>query len=57
MQALAAASVSTFDGTVMSKLGRVVEAVENYNAFVLDEVKRARSDKAFGQNFLIAGTR
>ena len=36
----------------MSKLGRVVEAVENYNAFVLDEVKRARSDKAFGKKLL-----
>jgi methylmalonyl-CoA mutase cobalamin-binding domain/chain len=36
----------------MSKLGRVVEAVENYNAFVLDEVKRARSEKAFGKKLL-----
>src|SRR5437763_1539810 len=36
----------------MSKLGRVVEAVENYNQFVLDEVKRARSDKAFGKKLL-----
>src|SRR5438552_948671 len=36
----------------MSNLGRVVEAVENYNAFVLDEVKRARSDKAFGKKLL-----
>ncbi len=33
----------------MSKLGRVVEAVERYNGFVEDEVKRARSDKKFGQ--------
>ncbi len=32
----------------MSKLGQVVEAVENYNQFVLDEVKRARSEKQFG---------
>jgi methylmalonyl-CoA mutase len=32
----------------MSKLGRVVEAVEKYNAFVEDEVKRARTDKKFG---------
>jgi methylmalonyl-CoA mutase cobalamin-binding domain/chain len=32
----------------MSKLGRVVEAVEKYNAFVEDEVKRARSDEKFG---------
>src|SRR5215211_2666952 len=36
----------------MSKLGRVVEAVENYNQFVLDEVKRARTDKKFGQQML-----
>jgi len=32
----------------MSKLGRVVEAVEKYNAFVEDEVNRARSDEKFG---------
>src|SRR3954471_6879452 len=32
----------------MSKLGRVVEAVEKYNDFVEDEVKRARADKKFG---------
>ena len=32
----------------MSKLGQVVEAVENYNQFVLAEVKRARADKKFG---------
>src|SRR4051795_2731824 len=32
----------------MSKLGRVVEAVEKYNGFVEDEVKRARTDKKFG---------
>ena len=36
----------------MSKLGRVVEAVENYNKHVLDEVKRARSDKKFGKQML-----
>jgi methylmalonyl-CoA mutase cobalamin-binding domain/chain len=36
----------------MSKLGRVVEAVENYNRFVEDEVKRARTDSAFGQQML-----
>ncbi len=32
----------------MSKLGNVVEAVEKYNQFVLDEVKRARTDEKFG---------
>ena len=32
----------------MSKLGRVVEAVEKYNAFVESEVKRARTDEKFG---------
>ncbi len=32
----------------MSKLGQVVEAVENYNQHVLDEVKRARKDEKFG---------
>ena len=32
----------------MSKLGQVVEAVENYNKFVLDQVKRARTDEKFG---------
>ena len=37
----------------MSKLGRVVEAVENYNQHVLDEVKRARTDKKFGKELLI----
>jgi methylmalonyl-CoA mutase len=36
----------------MSKLGRVVEAVENYNRFVLKEVKRARSEKKFGQQMI-----
>jgi methylmalonyl-CoA mutase cobalamin-binding domain/chain len=36
----------------MSKLGRVVEAVEKYNGFVEDEVKRARSDKKFGQQMI-----
>jgi methylmalonyl-CoA mutase cobalamin-binding domain/chain len=36
----------------MSKLGRVVEAVEKYNDFVLDEVKRARSDEMFGKQLL-----
>ncbi|MDQ6624006.1 MAG: hypothetical protein M3Y86_11060, partial [Verrucomicrobiota bacterium] len=32
----------------MSKLGRVIEAVEKYNQHVLDEVQRARTDKKFG---------
>ncbi len=36
----------------MSKLGQVVEAVENYNQFVLAEVKRARSDKKFGNKMV-----
>ena len=36
----------------MSKLGRVVEAVEKYNAFVEDEVKRARTEKKFGEQMV-----
>ena len=36
----------------MSKLGQVVEAVENYNQHVLDEVKRARAEKKFGQQMV-----
>ncbi len=36
----------------MSKLGQVVEAVENYNQFVLDEVKRARKDEKFGRQMV-----
>ncbi len=36
----------------MSKLGNVVEAVEKYNKFVEDEVKRARTDKKFGQQMV-----
>jgi methylmalonyl-CoA mutase len=36
----------------MSKLGRVIEAVEKYNRHVLDEVKRARTDKKFGKQLL-----
>jgi methylmalonyl-CoA mutase len=36
----------------MSKLGNVVEAVEKYNKFVEDEVKRARADKKFGQQMV-----
>ena len=31
----------------MSKLGAVVESVEKYNKFVLEQVKRARSDEKF----------
>jgi len=33
----------------MSKLGQVVEAVEKHSRFVLDQVKRARSDEKFGR--------
>src|SRR2546428_3568119 len=36
----------------MSKLGQVVESVEKYNQFVLDQVKRARTDKEFGRDLL-----
>ncbi|HEX4629940.1 MAG TPA: methylmalonyl-CoA mutase family protein [Chthoniobacterales bacterium] len=36
----------------MSKLGRVVEAVEKYNEHVLAEVKRARTDEKFGREML-----
>ena len=36
----------------MSKLGQVVESVEKYNQFVLDQVKRARSDEKFGRELL-----
>src|SRR5207237_4595150 len=36
----------------MSKLGQVVESVEKYNQFVLDQVKRARTDKDFGRDLL-----
>ena len=36
----------------MSKLGRVVEAVEKYNEHVLAEVKRARTDEKFGRELL-----
>ena len=36
----------------MSKLGRVVEAVEKYNRFVLDQVKRARTDEKFGHELI-----
>jgi methylmalonyl-CoA mutase cobalamin-binding domain/chain len=33
----------------MSKLGQVIEAVEKYGRFVLEQVKRARSDEKFGR--------
>ncbi len=36
----------------MSKLGQVVEAVEQYNQFVLDQVKRARADEGFGREVI-----
>src|SRR5216117_3475372 len=36
----------------MSKLGQVVESIENYNKFVLDHVKRARTDRQFGRQLL-----
>jgi methylmalonyl-CoA mutase cobalamin-binding domain/chain len=35
---------------VMSKLGQVIESVEKYDQFVLDQVKRARTDKEFGRD-------
>ena len=36
----------------MSKLGRVIEAVEDYNSFVEKEVKLARTDEQFGKQIL-----
>jgi methylmalonyl-CoA mutase cobalamin-binding domain/chain len=36
----------------MSKLGHVVESVEKYNQFVLDQVQRARTDKDFGRDLV-----
>src|ERR1043166_235552 len=36
----------------MSKLGQVVEAIEKYNQFVLDQVKRARADERFGREVM-----
>jgi methylmalonyl-CoA mutase cobalamin-binding domain/chain len=36
----------------MSKLGQVVESVENYNKHVLDEVQRARTNRKFGQQMI-----
>src|SRR6266852_9279860 len=37
---------------LMSKLGQVVEAVEKYNQFVVDQVKRARADEEFGREVI-----
>ena len=36
----------------MSKLGQVVESVDKYNQFVVDQVKRARTDKDFGRDLV-----
>ncbi|MGI8480881.1 MAG: methylmalonyl-CoA mutase family protein [Chthoniobacterales bacterium] len=36
----------------MSKLGEVVSAIEKHEQFVLDQVKRARSDESFGTKIL-----
>src|SRR5436309_10086927 len=36
----------------MSKLGEVVESVDKYNKFVLDQVKRARADQKFGRELM-----
>jgi methylmalonyl-CoA mutase cobalamin-binding domain/chain len=36
----------------MSKLGQVVESVDKYSQFVLDQVKRARTDKDFGRDLV-----
>lgn len=36
----------------MSKLGQVVDSVEKYNRFVLDQVRRARADEKFGRDLL-----
>src|SRR5438309_5902305 len=36
----------------MSKLGQIVESIEKYNRFVLDRVKRARTDEQFGRELL-----
>src|SRR5438067_1047616 len=41
----------------MSKLGAVVEAVEKHGRFVLEQVKRARSDEKFAQDATDAGTK
>jgi methylmalonyl-CoA mutase cobalamin-binding domain/chain len=37
---------------IISKLEQVIRAVESYGQFVLDQVKRARSDGPFGQEIL-----
>src|SRR5438067_11302046 len=37
------------EGKPMSKLGQVVEAVEKHGRFVLEQVKRARSDEKFAR--------
>src|SRR4051812_16635567 len=36
----------------MSKLGQVVESVEKYNKFILDQVKCARTDQKYGRELL-----
>src|SRR5437867_11616781 len=36
----------------MSKLGEVVESVDKYNKFVLDQVKSARTDQKFGRELM-----
>ena len=36
----------------MSKLGQVIEAVEKHNQFVVDQVRRARSDEKFGRELI-----
>jgi methylmalonyl-CoA mutase len=36
----------------MSKIGQVVEAVEKHGRFVVDQVKRARSDEKFGRELV-----
>src|SRR5213076_3399290 len=36
----------------MSKLGQVVDSVETYNQFVLEQVTRTRSDEKFGRDLL-----
>src|SRR6201999_1007466 len=43
---------ANFKRSKMSKLGQVVESIEKYNKFVLDQVKRARTDKEFGRDLL-----